>query len=144
MTDHCSSPAHSVNAAAPLNASQYNNCPEGNWNQPDSNGVECRLFMDNRHAVHQWHWSHSTVWCRRNALGFCSANTRFRSWEDTGYPDRSYSWFSSVPPGKCRNTISIRQGPLSFKFFTVPPFVSSPTIRRYSLDNDSVFKQLIK
>jgi hypothetical protein len=39
---------------------------------------------------------------------------------ETGCPDRGLSWFSSVPPGKCRDSIlKIRPRPIPSKSFSI-------------------------
>jgi hypothetical protein len=47
---------------------------------------------------------------------------------DTGGPDSGYSWFYSVPTGKCQNIDSITA---SFQILSNTRLISRPTIRRY-------------
>jgi hypothetical protein len=63
-----------------------------------------------------WHSINQEIWYRGKALDLYSLSNLGR---DTGYPDRRFSRFSSVPPGKFFDVNSIRPWPLPSKSFRI-------------------------
>jgi hypothetical protein len=62
---------------------------------------------------------HRTSWSRRNALHLYSGGVRFESQPGNHLSWLRFSWFSSVPSGKCRDRMSSRLCPFPSKSFPI-------------------------